>query len=118
MTDNTNIDEFFDRYQEALLGRDELTISQLYAVPALILFPGQSIVVSDAEQTRRFFADSWAQYDGVDSVARQIEVMGRSPGGVWADVTWAYGGDRGERFCYQLVEGDAGYQIAVLTPME
>lgn len=23
-----------------------------------------------------------------------------------------------ERFCYQLIAGDAGYQIAVLTPLD
>lgn len=43
--------------------------------------------------------------------------MGEAPGSVWADVTWGYGGGPRERFCYQLIEGPDGYQIAVLTPL-
>jgi len=117
MTDHPNITEFFDRYQEALLRRDEHAIAELYAVPGLILFPGQAIPVSDAAQTRAFFASNWEQYEGVDSVERQVTVMAEGPVGVWADVRWSYGADRGERFCYQLVEGPTGYQIAVLTLM-
>ena len=75
----------------------------MYAVPSLILFPGAPIAVSDARQTEEFFASSWAQYEGVDTVDREIVVMGEAPGSVWADVTWSYGGAPRERFCYQLV---------------
>jgi hypothetical protein len=118
MTDTTEkVDRFFEQYEGALLARDERTIAQLYAVPSLILFPGRSIVVGDAGQTEHFFASSWGQYDGVDAVDRQVVVMGEGPGSVWADVTWAYGGRARERFCYQLVPGNDGYQIAVLTPL-
>jgi hypothetical protein len=111
------VDRFFEQYEAALLARDERAIAQLYAVPSLILFPGRSIVVSDAGQTEQFFASSWGQYDGVDAVERQVVVMGEGPASVWADVTWSYGGRARERFCYQLVPGDEGYQIAVLTPL-
>lgn len=52
--------EFFDRYAAALLARDEASIGALYAVPSLILFPGQAIAVSEARQTEQFFAASWA----------------------------------------------------------
>jgi hypothetical protein len=89
----------------------------MYAVPSLILFPGRSIPVSDASQTEEFFAASWSQYDGVDAVDKQVVVMAEAPGSIWADVTWSYDGQPRERFCYQLVEGTDGYQIAVLTPM-
>jgi len=109
--------EFFERYAGALLARDEKAIAGMYAVPSLILFPGRSIPVSDANQTEEFFAASWSQYDGVDAVDKQIAVMGEAPGSVWADVTWSYNGKPRERFCYQLIEGTDGYQIAVLTPM-
>lgn len=64
----------------------------MYAVPSLILCPGKSIPVSDANQTEAFFATSWSQYEGVDAVDKQIVVMGESPGSVWADVTWSYDG--------------------------
>jgi hypothetical protein len=118
MTDtNETVDRFFERYASALLARDAKVIAAMYAVPSLILFPGNSIPVSDAGQTEEFFASSWSQYDGVDTVDRQITVMAEAPGSVWADVTWVYGGQPRERFCYQLVEGADGYQIAVLTPM-
>jgi hypothetical protein len=109
--------EFFDRYAAALLARDEQAMARLYAIPSLILFPGQSIPVSDAAQTEAFFAASWGQYDGVDAVDKQIVIMGEAPGSIWADVTWSYDGKARERFCYQLVPGPDGYQIAVLTPM-
>lgn len=118
MTDtNENVDRFFERYASALLARDAKAMAAMYAVPSLLLFPGQSIPVSDANQTEEFFASSWGQYEGVDAVDKQIVVMGEAPGSVWADVTWSYGGQPRERFCYQLVEGTEGYQVAVLTPM-
>ena len=114
---NTTVEQFFDRYAAALLARDERTMGRLYAIPALILFPGNPIVVSDAAQTEQFFASSWSQYDGVDAVTRDIDIMAEAPGSVWADVTWSYDGQPRERFCYQLVGAGDEHQIAVLTPM-
>lgn len=111
------VDQFFDGYASALLARDEKAVAHMYAVPSLILFPGNAIPVSDSRQTEAFFASAWGQYDGVDTAARQITIMGEAPGSVWADVTWSYGSKAQERFCYQLVEVEDGYQIAVLTPM-
>lgn len=107
---------FFDRYAAALLARDATTIAGLYAVPALILFPGHSIAVSDSSQTEEFFAGGWGQYDGVDTIEKSISVILEGPGTVWADVTWTYG-DVSERFCYQLIDQPDGPQIAVLTPL-
>ena len=106
--------EFFDRYAAALLARDEAGIAALYAVPSLILFPGQATAVSDAHQTEQFFAASWSQYDGVETIDKSISVIKESPGTVWVDVTWSYGSAH-EHFCYQLVERAHGWQIAVLT---
>jgi hypothetical protein len=118
MTDTSDTTaQFFERYAAALLARDEQAIAGMYAVPSLILFPGQSIAVSDASQTEAFFASSWAQYEGVGTAESEVTIMGEAPGTVWADVTWSYGGRPRERFCYQLVERPGGYQIAVLTPM-
>ena len=67
--------EFFDRYAVALLGRDEKAIAGMYSVPALILFPGQSVLVTDAGQTEDFFAQSWSQYEGVHEVGKQVAVI-------------------------------------------
>ena len=118
MTDTeTRTARFFDRYTEALLARDETAVARLYAVPALILFPGQSIAVADRAQTEEFFGGSWGQYEGVDDIEKEITIMAEAPGSVWADVVWSYGGRPQEHFCYQLVEGADGYQIAVLTPL-
>lgn len=118
MTDTyDNPDAFFDRYAAALLARDAKAIAGMYAVPSLILFPGRSIAVSDTKQTEDFFTASRNQYEGVEAIDKQIAIMGEGPGTIWADVTWTYGDKPRERFCYQLVEGADGYQIAVLTPM-
>lgn len=118
MSDSTErAAEFFDRYATALLARDEKAVAALYAVPALVLFPGQSVPVSDASQTERFFAASWAQYEGVDEARRDITVVLEGPGSIWADVTWTYGGRAQERFCYQLVDTPDGLRVAVLTPL-
>jgi hypothetical protein len=114
----TRVNEFFERYATALLARDARRVAGMYSVPSLIVFPGNIIPVSDSMQTEAFFASSWDQYEGVDSVDKKIRVMAEGPGTVWADVTWTYRGGPQERFCYQLVEGEGGYQIAVLTPME
>jgi hypothetical protein len=112
-----SVNEFFDRYAAALLDRDASKVAEMYSVPSLIVFPGNIIPVSDSKQTEAFFASSWDQYEGVDSVEKEIKVMAAAPGTVWADVTWTYRGGPQERFCYQLVEGEGSYQIAVLTPM-
>jgi ketosteroid isomerase-like protein len=118
MTDSTHhAEQFFDRYAAALLARDEQAVAAMYAVPALILFPGNAVPVSDAAQTEAFFASSWPQYEGVDTAEPTVRLMGEAPGTLWADVTWHYDGQARERFCYQLVQGGNGYQIAVLTPM-
>ncbi len=110
--------EFFGRYAAALLARDARAIAGMYAVPSLILFPGRSIPVTDARETEEFFAASWDQYEGVQDAEPVIAVLAEAPGSVWADVTWSYGGAPRERFCYQLIEGVGGYQVAVLTPMQ
>lgn len=112
-----NVEGFFERYAAALLARDARAIAGMYAVPSLILFPGMSIPVTDARQTEEFFASSWDQYEGVNDIDKKIVIMGAAPGSVWTDVTWTYGGQPRERFCYQLIEAAEGYQIAVLTLM-
>lgn len=112
------VERFFEHYAAALLARDEKAMAGMYAVPALILFPGNSIGVTDAKQTEEFFASSWSQYEGVIDVEKRIVIMGETPASVWADVTWSYDGQPRERFCYQLIEGKKGYQVAVLTPIQ
>lgn len=119
MTETTDAaHQFFERYADALLARDEQAMARMYAVPSLILFPGTSIAVSNARQTEEFFAASWAQYDGFDAIDQHIVVMGETPNSIWVDVTWSYGETAKERYCYQLVDRLDGYQIAVLTLME
>ena len=108
--------ELFDRYAAALLARDEAGIAALFAVPSLILFPGQGVAVSEAQQTKDFFAASWAQYEGVDAIDKTVTVTKEGPGTVWAHVVWSYGSAR-EHFCYQLVQRRHGWQVAVLTPL-
>jgi ketosteroid isomerase-like protein len=111
------VEDFFDRYAAALLARNADAVADLYAVPALILFPGNSIPVADRSQTEQFFAASWEQYEGIDSVEKRVRILAEAPWSVWVDVAWVYSGGPGERFCYQLVDGPDGYRIAVLTPL-
>lgn len=118
MSDTTQeVNAFFDRYAAALLARDEKAVSEMYAVPSLIVFPGNVIAVTDAAQTERFFASAWAQYEGVGTVDKRVDIMAEAPASVWVDVTWSYDGRPQERFCYQLVADGTSYQIGVLTPL-
>ncbi|SKC81285.1 nuclear transport factor 2 family protein [Krasilnikoviella flava] len=112
--------EFFDRYRQALLDRDEAAVADLYAVPALILFPGQSLPVTSRTQTEQFFGSSWSQYEGVTGMTSDVRVVAATAHSVWADVTWHHDGpgEGTERFVYQLVRTDDGWRIAVLTPMD
>jgi hypothetical protein len=55
------VEEFFERYQAALLARDAGAVAQMYAVPGLILFPGSPIAVTNRSQTEAFFATTWQQ---------------------------------------------------------
>jgi hypothetical protein len=65
MNEKTNdVEEFFDRYAAALLARDATSIAGMYTVPSLILFPGNSIPVTDEKQTEQFLATTWPQYEG------------------------------------------------------
>lgn len=114
---NDKVEAFFEKYTAALLARDAKALALMYAVPSLIVFPGNRLVVSDPAQGEQFFTSSFAQYDGVDSIEKSISIMAESPSNVWANVAWSYDGQQRERFCYQLVEAEAGYQIAVLSPM-
>ena len=110
--------QFFDTYTRALLDRDVGAIADHYAVPALIEFPGQRILVTEARQTEQFFAQAFGQYEGVTEVDAAVAVTASTGHSIWADVTWRYhGGAPDERNLYQLVQGDGGWKIAVLTPM-
>lgn len=112
------IQQFFARYSQALLDRDAETIAGMYAVPALIAFPGQSIAVSDSAQTRDFFAGNWAGYEGITEAEPQVTIVAQTGHSVWADVTWSYDGQPRERYIYQLLDGAVGWQIGVLTPLD
>lgn len=111
------VDEFFETYRDALLARDAAAVARLYAVPALILFPGQSIPVTDASQTEAFFAASWGQYEGIEAMDSTRHIVAESAHSVWVEVTWTYNGAPREHFIYQLSDEDGEYRIAVLTPM-
>lgn len=110
--------DFFDRYARALLDRDAAAVASHYAVPSLILFPGQSIPVSDVAQTEQFFAGAFAQYDGVTTAEPTTTVVASAPHSLWTDVTWSYDTAPPERNLYQLVHTGDEWQIAVLTPLE
>lgn len=110
--------EFFAAYAQALLDRDAEAIAAHYAVPALIEFPGQRIVVTDAAQSVKFFAGAFAQYEGVTEADAAVEVTAATGHSIWADVTWDYHeAARGERNMYQLVRIEDEWKIAVLTPL-
>lgn len=118
MTENTIAREFFDTYTGALLDRDAAAIAAHYAVPALIEFPDQRILVTDAAQTEEFFAGAFGQYEGVVKAHATVSVVAATAHSVWADVTWDYDDAApGERNLYQLVRIADGWRIAVLTPL-
>jgi hypothetical protein len=91
--------EFFDGYRTVLLTRDAKAVAHLYAVPSLILFPGQSIPMTNLDQTEQFFGASWGQYDGTDAIDSSIRILAETSHSVWAEVTWTYNGAPREHFC-------------------
>ncbi|WP_240694651.1 hypothetical protein [Cryobacterium sp. SO1] len=78
MNADTVAHDFFDTYARALVARDANAVSRLYATPALILFPGQSIAVSEPSQTAEFFLQAWEQYDGIKHTATDINVVAQT----------------------------------------
>lgn len=109
--------EFFDGYAKALLARDADALAGQYAVPALILFPGNSIAVTDRAQTRGFFLSAFAQYAGVSEARPEVESVAATEHSIWADVTWHYDTQPPERNMYQLIADGDTWRIAVLTPL-
>ncbi|WP_193072419.1 DUF4440 domain-containing protein [Brevibacterium sp. FME37] len=109
--------QFFDAYAAAMLARDAKAIAGLYAVPALVEFPGQAVAVSDSSQTEQFFAASFGQYEDVDNVTADIRTVAETGHSSWVEVSWSYDGVPAERFIYQLVQTSDGWRIAVLTPL-
>ncbi|CAM3492083.1 hypothetical protein [Isoptericola cucumis] len=109
--------KFFDAYAAAMLERDAKSIADLYAVPALVEFPGQAVAVSDASQTEQFFAASFGQYEDISDVTAAVETIADTSHSSWVKVCWSYDGTSAEQFIYQLVQTAAGWRIAVLTPL-
>ena len=114
---STAAHEFFDSYAKSLLARDADAIADSYAVPALILFPGNSIAVSDRAQARDFFASAFGQYAGVTEARPEVESVAATDHSIWADVTWHYDTLPPERNMYQLIADGDTWKIAVLTPL-
>lgn len=110
--------EFFDTYARALLDRNAKAIADHYAVPALIVAPGQLIAVSHAFQTEEFFASTFGQYEGISEVSPAVDVVATTRHSLWVDVTWTYDGTAAERNMYQLVQIEDVWTIAVLTPLD
>lgn len=111
--------EFIDGYARALLDRAVADIAGHYAVPALIEFPGQAIVVTEHSQTEEFFRQAVGQYSGVSEAGAEVVVAAVTSHSIWLDVTWDYhGGAPGERNMYQLALRDGSWKIAVLTPLD
>lgn len=111
-------ESFFESYAAALLARDAGAIAARYAVPGLILYPGQSVPVISQEQTGIFFAEAFAQYEGVTEASTHRVVWAATDHSLWVDVTWRYNTGATEQMMYQLVDDDSVWRIAVLTPLE
>ncbi|MCF8610954.1 hypothetical protein L5G28_12420 [Gordonia sp. HY285] len=109
--------QFFDAYAAAMLARDSKAIADLYAVPALVEFPGQAVAVSDSSQTEQFFAASFAQYEDVENVTPAVRTVAETGHSSWVEVSWSYDGTLAEQYIYQLVQTSDGWRIAVLTPL-
>lgn len=87
MNENNEVHtEFFANYTRALLDRDAAAIVAHYAVPALTEFPGQRILVTDARQTKDFFAGAFGQYAEVVQANADINVVAKTDHRIWADV--------------------------------
>lgn len=110
--------DFFDDYRDALLSHDAGRIAGFYACPALVAFPGNTIAVTDPQQTRDFFAGAAQQYADVHDAAFNCTVKLSTADSVWAEVTWDYVGQAPkEQFCYQLIKVRDEWLIGVLTPL-
>jgi len=111
------VEDFFNTYGQALLARDAGAIAAQYAVPGLILFPGQSLPVTSPGQTAGFFAGAFGQYEGVDEATSDKVVWAATDHSIWVDVTWSYNTGASEQLMYQLVDDSGTWKIAVLTPL-
>lgn len=118
MGHDTVVQEFFATYATALLARDAKAVARHYAVPALIAFPDQLLVVSELTQTERFFTNTFEQYRDVTQTSPQVRLIAETQHSLWADVTWSYDGAAAERNMYQLVKTGDTWKIAVLTPLQ
>lgn len=95
--------QFFDAYAAAMLARDAKAIAGLYAVPALVEFPGQAVAVSDSSQTEQFFMASFEQYAAVLEVTPAVRAVAHTGHSRWVEVIWSYDGTPAEQYIYQVI---------------
>ena len=111
------VDAFFERYARALLDHDAKTLAGLYAVPSLSYLPGTVHSGQRGPADGGVFRVRVGPVRGNHPTRETARHSGRGTGKRLGRRHLVLRRPTPERFCYQLVHGPAGYQIAVLTLM-
>lgn len=126
MSRDNGVQQFFDRYAEALSAGDLDTIAECYAYPALAVSRLGRVAIGDPQQVRDFFAQNGQRYRdrGITSVEICNVRAEFDDTGLWVGCAHLQNLDAQgeivdvERNAYQLLQEDGAWRIAVTTPLD
>jgi hypothetical protein len=97
--DESDVQEFLDRFARALIAGDGRTVASLWETPALVVGDEMLQAVQSAAELETFFGGAKAQYNQrgiVDTRANIVRLSWATPRIAIAQVRWPYLNPRGE----------------------
>lgn len=88
------IEQFFDRYAEALLAGDVKKVAGMYSVPSLVVVPGKISGAKSPEDVEEFVRGFISRFEPLKEYLPKFEAVASDADYVhWVDVTWSYDED-------------------------
>lgn len=122
--ERAGVQQYFDRFAEAMTSGDTKTMAKLWGVPAFVVGPNEARVVQSESEVEQFFDGAKDMYNERGIVGTRAEIVDLDWVGtdlVIATVRWPYldQNDRTlgeESSSYTLLRGeDGGFKLRVIT---
>jgi len=122
--ERASVQEYFDRFSEAMTRGDTKTLVKLWGVPAFVIGRSEGRVVQSESDVEAFFAGAKDMYNARGITTTRAEITNLDWVGedlVIATVRWPYMDDSGRTFgeessSYTLLRGEDGsFKLRVIT---